>query len=222
MKNLANFGSTRHVFIVDALRYTLLLEQKAFTSMCRALRRIENNDDGTGHPNRALTLTAISAAWNIVDTVHRLRGLVRQIPELSQRDPEVQLFIHSTSLIEDFRNIYQHLNVSIPRIEGKTNPVMGVLSWITNDPMKSITIFVGTSTPDTEFHTVTFDRLKREFVQRFLFSVGNKDIDLDEIHSSCKKLRKFFEAWLTQNGHLSAEEASVGVVRFQFQIVQPT
>ncbi len=85
MRTLRNFGSTRHVLIVDALRYTLLLEQKAFTSMCRALRRIENDDDGTGHPNRALTLTALSAAWNIVDTVNRLRGLVRQVPRLSQR-----------------------------------------------------------------------------------------------------------------------------------------
>ncbi len=69
MRTLSNFGSTRHVLIVDALRYTLLLEQKAFTSMCRALRRIENDDDGTGHPNRALTLTALSAAWNIVDII---------------------------------------------------------------------------------------------------------------------------------------------------------
>ncbi len=45
MRTLSNFGSTRHVLIVDALRYTLLLKQKAFTSTCRALRRIETAFD---------------------------------------------------------------------------------------------------------------------------------------------------------------------------------
>ncbi len=45
MRTLSNFGSTRHVLIVDALWYTLLLEHKAFTSMCRAPRRIETAFD---------------------------------------------------------------------------------------------------------------------------------------------------------------------------------
>ena len=208
------------MLIVDALRYTLLLEQKAFTSMFRALRRIENDDDGTGHPNGALTLTALSAAWNIVDTVHRLRGLVRQVPKLSQKSPEVQLFIRNTSFIAEFRNVYQHLNTVIPKIEGTTNPIMGVLSWVTKDPTKSITVFVGTGSPDINFHTLVLDTWKMEFAQRFLFSVGNKDIDLEEIHDSCKRFRNFFNSWLDQNGYLSEEEATVGVMRFQ--IGRPT
>ncbi len=45
MITLSNFGSTRHVLIVDALRYALLPDRKAFTSMCRALRRIETAFD---------------------------------------------------------------------------------------------------------------------------------------------------------------------------------
>ena len=97
---------------------------------------------------------------------------------------------------------------------------MGVLSWVTKDPTKSITVFVGTGTPDIQLHTVAFDTRRIEFAQRFLFSAGNKDIDLEEIHKSCKRLQKNFNAWLNQNDHLSEEEASVGVVRFQF--VRPT
>ena len=117
--------------------------------------------------------------------------------------------------------MYQHLNTVIPRIEGKTNPIMGVLSWVTKDTTKSITVFVGTGTPDIELHTVAFDTRRIEFAQRFLFSVGNKDIYPEKIHKSCKRLQKIFDAWLDQNGHLSEEEASVSVVRFQFQIARP-
>ena len=117
--------------------------------------------------------------------------------------------------------MYQHLNAVIPNIEGETNPIMGVLSWVTKDPTKSIAVFVGTGTPDIQVHTIAFDRLRLEFAQRFLFSVGNKDIDPEKIHNSCKRLQRFFDAWLDQNGHLSEEEASVSVVRFRFQIVRP-
>lgn len=215
MRALSNFKNTRHLLVVDALRYALLIEQRAFASLRRALRRIETLNTVKRRPSEAVALTALTAAWTMVDTVHRARDMVRQVPSLSQKKPDVQLFVRNSQEVGTFRDLYQHLNTEIPKMAGKANPVMGVLSWVTKDPRKSITIFVGTGAQDLELHTVVFDTWKNEFVQSTLFSAGNRDINLESLHEDCRRFRRFFDEWLAENNHLSSEELSVGIVRFQ-------
>lgn len=217
MKQLANIESTRHIQIVDALRYSLELERKAFLSIKSALRKIERADDGKGHPNHSVTLHAFSSAWAVIDTAHRIRGLITQVPGLSQKSPEIQVFVRSTATVEDFRHLYQHLNSVIPKINGMTNPIMGVLSWVSSNPSDSFTVFLGTGSKETQIHSVSIDTWNNCFAQNLLFSAGNKDIELDKLHSQCQAVSKFLNAWLKSKGYLSKESTKVGVFRFNIR-----
>lgn len=217
MKGLRNFSSTRHVLVIDALRYSLVLERKAYSVFSRAIRTIEKQDDGKGHPKESHALLAIGSAWEIIDIVQRARGLLTQVSGLPQKSPEVQLFLRNTARAEDFRNLYQHLNTALAKLKGATNPVMGAVSWVTKNPNHSITIFVGTGTPDVQVHTVAFDNRELRFAQQLLFSAGNKDIELDKLHLSTQRLFRFLNEWLRSEDHLSQDAMKVGVVRFQIK-----
>jgi len=217
MKQLKGIAATRHVLVIDALRYSLHLEKRAFSSLRRALRTIEKSDDGRRHPAETPSITAIGSAWGILDIVHRLRGLITQIAGLAQKNPEVQLFLRKTAQTEDFRNIYQHLNSAISRISGKTNPIMGVISWVTRNPQRSITLFLGTATADIEAHTVAYDTWEHKFAQQLLFSAAKKDIELDKLHASCLRIEKFIDDWLEFKGYLSREDTKVSIIRFQIK-----
>lgn len=218
MKALANVEPTRLNHILDALRYSLELEKKAYHSLSRAFRKIEASDDDKGHPNHTLALNAFSNAWSILDTAHRIRGLITQVPALSQRTPDIQVFIRSTLAVEGFRHLYQHLNSEIPKVKGTTNPIMGVLSWVTKNPSNSITIFLGTGTNETRVHTVSLDTWTGRFAHNLLFSAGNKDIELDQVHSRCRALSKILDKWLVSKAMLSTESAKVSVIRFHIRI----
>jgi hypothetical protein len=203
------------VLVVDALRYSLLLERKAYAALARVLRAIEKRDGAGAHPSEAQALSAIANAWHIIDVVHRVRGLLVNVPGLSKKAPEVQVFLRHTAATEDFRNIYQHLGSEIARICGTTNPIMGVVSWATRNPRKSMTVFVGTGADEIEVHTVALDTWKGEFAQGLLFSAGGKDIELDRIHFRCRQTSRYLDAWLRSSGHLSDDVMGVGLVRFE-------
>jgi hypothetical protein len=215
MHGLRNFQGTRYTLIVDALRYSLVLEYRAYAAISRALRAIER--DRRLHPSEARALSAINNAWHIVDVVHRVRGLITSVPGLPNKTPEVQVFLRNTAPTEDFRNLYQHLNSEIGKIRTTTNPIMGVLSWVTQNPSKSITMFLGTGAADIQVHTVALDTWRGEFAQTRLFSAGNRDLELDKIHAGCKRIGSYLNEWLRSNNKLAEEEMKVGVFRFDLR-----
>lgn len=221
MRGLTNVESTKHRQIMDALRYTLLLEGRAHASLWRALRRIESRDGIEENPSQASALTAIGGAWTMVDSVHRLRRLVRQVPKLSHKNAEVQLLIRNSDEVEEFRNLYQHLDTAVTRAEGRVSPVMGAISWVTREPTKSITIFPGSGGPNVNVHSLAVDTLECRFARNLQFTAGNKDIDLDSLHGSCERFRVFFEAWLAQQGWLGNEKAAIGILRVQIRSGDP-
>jgi hypothetical protein len=216
MKGLANIASTREVLLLDALRYSLELERKEFLSLKASLRKIERKVSENLPLSDSLTLKALSSSWSIIDTVHRIHGLVAQVPRL-QRASEIRAFRRATLEIKDFRNLYQHLNTEIPKINGPTNPIMGVLSWVIN-PQDSITVYLGSGTPEIHAHTLAIDTHNGCFAQNLLFSSGNKGIELDRIHSDCRTLAKFVEKWLKQYNNLSDIESEPSIIKFGIRI----
>ena len=215
MKQLADKTDPRRLYTIDALRYTLLLENKAHRTLWRALRSIETKDKSPhSHPSEETTLTAIGSAWKIIDMVHRSRGLVRQVPRLRQKTTEVQQFLRNTANVEEFRHLFQHLNADIGKIRGDFSPIMGGISWVTRDTSVAFTIMTGTSAENTNFHTMAFNTVKGRFSNNLVLGAGLKDIDLDGLHQRCKLFQTFFNGWLENQGMLSVKDQSVGIVRF--------
>lgn len=214
MKQLHNIASTKEILILDALRYSLEIERKAYVSLKRSLKKIEKTHEKEVHPSESVTLSALLNAWVIVDTTYRIRGLVGQVKGLSQKSQELQVFLRSTASIKDFRDLYQHLNSEIPKITGATNPIMGVVSWVASNPADSLTVFLSTGSAEIQAHTVAYDNWNHCFAQKLLFSAGNKDIELDKLHMQCSSITKYLKKWLKSKNYLSNEPLKPSIIKF--------
>ena len=76
------------------------------------------------------SVEALLDAWAIVDHVHRLRGLLQQMPGV-KRSPEFRLFLERTATFETFRNTIQHLREEIRDMAVNQQAVWGAVSWLT-------------------------------------------------------------------------------------------
>ena len=216
MKTLSNITDQKQVLVIDALRLSLEIEKTMNSRLWRILRRIEKLDDRS-HPRPVAVLNAIGLAWQIIDTTHRMRGLTDQVRGLSHKLPEYQLFQRNTARTEAFRNFFQHLNTEIPKLPAKTNPIIGILSWVTKVPNKSRTIVYGMFPKDGNFHSLAIDTWTGQFASRLEFSAGQMNIDIDNIHQEVTRFRRFFEKWLDENQYLGRSELVPSVLSFYIQ-----
>ena len=214
MKTLQGFEQTRHLLVVDALRYTLLIENQAYSAMRRAMSRVENAGANSKHPSHNSVVTIFRSAWETVDSIRRVRGLANQVYGLSQNRGEIKGFYEKTKSVENFRNIYQHLNSDLQKVVGKTSPVLGAVSWVTRDPLKSITTMLGTMNPEIQTHSLTLDREKWELIPKIQLQVRDLDLDLFSAHQAARKLQVFIERWLNESGRLSEKTSHASVIRF--------
>lgn len=118
------------------------------------------------------------------------------MPRLPQKTPELQLFIRTTASVGKFRNMFQHLDSEIGKIQGSTNPIMGVLSWVTSNDALAYTIATGTGSEDTQMHSLSVDTTSMSFAQDLVFGTGNEDIELAQLHERCNSFRHFLGRWL--------------------------
>lgn len=119
----------RQTLFLDGIRFSIEMADLAHSRLRETLYYLAVNC-----PNAADHLKFISAlqdAWSIVDSVHRLRGLLNHAPGFKQKAPGQNLFMRKTAEIEDLRNVVQHLNEKIDRtVIPQQVPLMGVLSWL--------------------------------------------------------------------------------------------
>lgn len=219
--SVSKIDNQQQILIIDALRLSLEIEKSLNTRLWRVLRSIEKVEDSS-HPKSTTVLNALGLAWQIIDTIHRTRGLTEQVRGLSHTSPEYQLFQRNTAHAEDFRNFFQHLNSEIPKLPVKTNPIIGVLSWVTKFSNKSRTVAYGTFLKDGNFHSLAVDTWAGKFANKLEFTAGQMSIALDTIHREVSRFRIFFDKWLVKNEYLSKSELSPSVLSFyiQFQTEQ--
>ena len=211
MRSLKPLADVRQIHVIDALRYGLLMEARAYANLWSALRRIERSKET--HPSEAATLKAFAAAWEVVDMAHRALGLAGQVRGLSQRTPEFRQFIRDTKVVTHFRNQFQHLNSHIPKIYGKTNPVLGTLSWVTKSGKSNYTMSLGGGNQDTHYHTIPFDTVEWTFAREIQLTAGGRDVDVTIIHAACQKFSSHVTSWLSDTGMMQRMKQRVGIVR---------
>lgn len=211
MKALRPLADVRQMYVVDALRYSLVMESRAYKEMWGALRRIERCK--ATHPPDTVSLRALAAAWETVDMTHRVIGLAGQVRGLTHKSLEYRSFVGSTKSIVKFRNQFQHLNSHIPKLVGKSNPVMGTLSWVSKSSKSNYTISFGGGNQDTNYHTIPFTPDDWSFACTFQLTAGNNDLDLTRSHSACIAFSDHLGRWLTESNMLQRIRQKVGVIR---------
>jgi hypothetical protein len=138
----------KQILFYDGIRYSVEMADLAHYRLRETLYAITQNPTNP-ESDYFDYASAILDAWSIVDLIHRLRGLLQQVPGLKQNLPALQLFMKKTVEIENLRNAVQHLNQQIHKMVDLNLPVWGALSWaaVLNPEFKSVwtcTLVAGT------------------------------------------------------------------------------
>jgi len=114
--NMANFSYFR-------LRADLLALSKNNYS-----QRKENKEMLSKEEVYACKISALTNAWQVVDSVNRLRELLRHAPGI-KHDTEYEMFFRQTENAEHLRDNIQHLNTQIRQFIQDKLPAWGNLAW---------------------------------------------------------------------------------------------
>jgi hypothetical protein len=71
-------------------------------------------------------------SWSMIDSVHRLRALLRQMPGAAQSaksSPKLHVFLRRTEQVEAMWHHVQHLDQEVQAIAARGEPVLGVVRW---------------------------------------------------------------------------------------------
>jgi hypothetical protein len=124
----------RQALFFDGIRFAIEAADVAHQRLRVTLQTLSGKLDAPD-PMHAETPAAIVDAWSIVDSVHRLRGLLLKVPGLvkRQRWPAYRAFEEQSRPVEALRNAAQHLDTEIEAIATANWPVWGVLHWFILD-----------------------------------------------------------------------------------------
>ncbi len=130
--------SRKQALFIEGIRYSMETADLAHVRLQATLPLLTKGDQLL--PEDRLTASAMLDAWAIVDSLHRLRGLLRHMPGIQRRDriPPIRAFFDATDQVTELRNTIQHLDTTIPGILDDHNwAVFGSLTWGIVDPEKN-------------------------------------------------------------------------------------
>ncbi len=140
-------------------------------------------------------------SWSLVDTINRLRILVSQTPGL-KRNSLVVLFQKATENIEILRDVVQHINGEIPKVEDTGWPLWGSLSWIYVSPEMqaqkkvSVMLIIPGRLAKSKGHPVVNPAGKKiePPVDYISLTASNTTIDLSHLFRTTMQFEQRFEA----------------------------
>jgi hypothetical protein len=119
----------KQMLFLDGIRYSVEMADLAHARLQQSLCRLTADQSSSERFDHLDALSAVQDAWSMVDSLHRLRGLIRQMPGFKQNTPNMRVFRQQTDKVEDLRNAVQHLNHEIDKLVGANQTVWGSLSW---------------------------------------------------------------------------------------------
>jgi len=212
LRNVPANTERRTVLFLDGVRYSIQSFEIASRRLAQTLGQLSKGvgaDDDLGE----IISFAILDAWSIIDSIHRLRELLEQMPGLKKNTPELQLFLRRTSTVEDLRHYFQHFRTEIESYVEKSMPLWGTISWSTNNSETGLpethTIVPGTYFQGAWIAACTFDTQQRKFVEHVLLHAGPLKVDLADLERFVGEFVKWYVDWhqstFTGNNLLGAD-----------------
>ena len=188
----------RTVLFLDGIRYSIQSFEIASRRLAQTLNRLSKGKEQNDDLGEIISFATIDA-WSIIDSIHRLRELLVQMPGLKQNTPELQLFLRRTSRIENLRHYFQHFRTEIDSFVEKAMPLWGTISWSTCNSEtrlpESYTIVPGTNFPGAWAASCTFDSHEGRFIDRVLLHAGPEKVDLADLEDFVKELTSWYLQW---------------------------
>ena len=129
LRRLPNKLNPRQAQFFDAIRFAAEMMDLAYQRLLGHLLTLAGPD--VTNPQISASV-AFLHAWSIVDSAHRLHGLVDNLPGLTKRNqsPEFRKFSEKADSVEKLRNAVQHMETEIHKSAEAGKAVWGTLSWI--------------------------------------------------------------------------------------------
>lgn len=203
----------RHMALfLDALRYSFQMAEFQKDKINHLLPVLEETESITGEYETVAVHLTLNI-WGMIDTGHRIRELIQQLPGLKKNTPEIQIFLRSTETVEDLRHYVQHLRTGIHALPEKSAPLWGVISWVSEKLQDtSFTVLTGLA-PDINVHSCVYDTWKKEFAQKLILSVNDKTVEIRNLMKHIDELKQYIIKWAKDQGY-SFENRRLPVFKF--------
>jgi hypothetical protein len=183
----------RQTIFLDGIRYSVEIGELAYRRLVAVLLEASNERD---QMEEGVSLTYVSAlldAWCVVDSIYRLRGLLNHVPRHKKSDTPYKSFVRKTQAADEMRNIVQHLDTEIPKLERLNISAWGALSWgFVVDPkngvINSCTFIPGTMLPEKGYQYL--NPLGKEFhenIDQITLFAGACSMNLSECMRAVEK-----------------------------------
>jgi hypothetical protein len=189
----------RTALYLDGLRYSLSMADIAASRLQLTLDEIARLHDAKQDAEEQVS-SALLDAWSLIDMCHRARELVQGTPTLHHKLHGIQLFLRTTSDIEDLRHYVQHFRSGIPDVPASWSPLWGSISWVPEyDPTTCYTIFTGNLVEGLTASSISYDTHESRFTTEIILSTGIATADLRSIAERMRSLRISLVEWLDQH-----------------------
>lgn len=214
----------KQTLFLDGIRYAIDMADLSYTRLVETLLNFSQTS-GTGKKtiSHDAHIPAFLDAWSVIDSVHRLRGLLEHMPGVKKKTVGYQKFRRETAIIEDLRNWVQHLNTEIADMVERRLPVWGTLGWtFISDPATGqclcCTLVAGSAT----WHSVPIINPAGRSIDipigLVTLTAAGQELCLTDIMRAVGKLARSMETQLAkQLGHLPKRAADLAVwLTFEF------
>ncbi len=128
LRNLPASLDQKQALFFSGIRLSLDMIEQAYShleKLCQLLLLQETLE------NQSLQLaSSYSAAWSLIDSMHRLQILLKQLPGFKQKSPPFQVLYRKMNDVENVRNLMQHLDKEITGLISSNSSLCGSLSWL--------------------------------------------------------------------------------------------
>lgn len=122
---------TQAAFLVG-VRFCVETIALSYVQLIEDLNEISNHCDCGGGPDSKPIVRAVAHVWSIVDSVHRLCGLLDAMPGVQKRDIFFKKLLRRMRDFTKLRNPIQHLSSQIQSDvrDQRAVPIWGTLAWV--------------------------------------------------------------------------------------------
>jgi hypothetical protein len=194
------------IYSVEAARFSYKMMASSFSSLQDTLDAVENNG-----ATRGIDLAIFMSAWQFIDMGFRFGRVLAQVRGLRHKDESYKNVEKALIDIEKARNYIQHLNSQLSQLAGEIYPILGAILWASKDKQKSFICALGAMPEGTHFHSLSFDTVKKEFVDDIILNIDTFAINLTRCNQQMKDGIEYLTVWANENGYSFTDDSSPGI-----------
>jgi len=179
----------KFVLILEAVKRSLLSAEILLRNVYAELDGIAQDVDAK-RPIDDRAAAPLISCLGFIDFAFRFKSLMDALPLVSAKHPQMIRLMSALASVESARHHLQHLRGELSTNDAIEYPILGSISWVTNNAVYSMCL--GTPIGTARFASISYDRENRQWTAAHLYAVRDAVVDTDMV---IEEMRKAFN-WL--------------------------